>query len=233
MEPPNELTDSDNETQEQAYSMIMIKPKPKKHYSPRSMNKMLVGYTRHDHKDATCNRERAAAEERVSSSDEVEARMSINGSLQENLFGDNQAQDLLQVRDAMNAQDGVSEQSMDASNTCEQCHEEDDTRADAPVEHQATDQEGSIIDETLNLSTVKDRTRSKSKKYGIQSPIVPNDSEDEMPRPSRRKRAQRGASVSSTGVTAKFLRRNSNQFSSTASIKLNARRGWADCSESE
>ncbi len=56
----------------------------------RSMNKMLVGYIRHDHKDAACNREREAAEERVSSSNEVEARMSIDWSLQEDLFGNNQ-----------------------------------------------------------------------------------------------------------------------------------------------
>jgi hypothetical protein len=62
------------------------------------MNKMLVVYTRHDHKDAACNSERAAAEERGSSSDKVEARMLIDWSLQEDLFGDNQAQDLLQVR---------------------------------------------------------------------------------------------------------------------------------------
>ena len=41
---------------------------------------------------------------------------------------------------------------------------DDDTRVDAPVENQATDQEDSIIDETLDSSTVKDRTRSKSKK---------------------------------------------------------------------
>ncbi len=88
--------------------MIMIKPKSKRN-SPRSMNKMLVGYTRHDHKDAACNRERVAAEERVSSRDEIEARMSIDWSLQEDLFGDNQAQDLQQVRDAMNAQDEVFE----------------------------------------------------------------------------------------------------------------------------
>jgi hypothetical protein len=54
---------------------------------------MLVGYTRHDHKDAACNSERGLAEERVSSSDEVEARMSVDGSLQEDLFGDNQGSD--------------------------------------------------------------------------------------------------------------------------------------------
>jgi hypothetical protein len=91
VEPLNELTDSHNEPQEQAYSMIMIKPKLKKNYSPRSMNKMLVGYTRHNHKDAACNSERAAAEEPVSSSQEVEARMSVDWSLQEDLFGNHQA----------------------------------------------------------------------------------------------------------------------------------------------
>ena len=84
------------------------------------MNKMLVGYTSHDHKDAACNSERVAAEERVSSSDDIEARMSIDGSLQEDLIGDNQAQDLQQVRDAMNAQEEVSEPSMDDSNLREQ-----------------------------------------------------------------------------------------------------------------
>ncbi len=89
--------------------MAMIKPKLKKDNSPRSMNKMLVGYTRHDHKDAACNRERAAAEERASSSNEVKARMSIDWSLKEDLFGNNQAQYLQQVRDVMNAQEEVSE----------------------------------------------------------------------------------------------------------------------------
>ena len=60
------LSDSDKEQQEHAYSMIMIKPKSKKEHSPRSMNKMLVGYTRHDHRDAACNCDREAAVERES-----------------------------------------------------------------------------------------------------------------------------------------------------------------------
>ncbi len=144
--------------------MIIIKPKSKKNCSPRSMNKMLVGYTRHDHKEAACNSEHAAAEERVSSSDEVEAQISIDGSLQEDLFEDNQTKDLQQVRDAMNAQEEVSEPSMDDSNLCEQSQEDDDTGVDVPVENQMIEQEDSIIDETLDLSTVKDRTWSKSKK---------------------------------------------------------------------
>ncbi len=128
-------TRSDNEPQQHALSMIVIKQKSRKEHSPRSMNKMLVGYTRHDHKDAACNREREAAEERVSSSDDIAARMSVDGSLQENLFDDNQDQYLQQVRDAMNAQEEVSEPSMDDSNMCEQGQEDDDTVVYAPVEN--------------------------------------------------------------------------------------------------
>ncbi len=130
--------------------------------------------------------------------------------------------------------DEVSEQSMDDSNICEQCQvQDDDTRVDAPVDDQVTDQEDSIIDETLDISTVKDRTWSKSKKYNILQAISPSDSEDEQPRPSRRKRAQRGARVSRAGVTAIFLRRNSNQFAGTAGKKLNALRGRAGGRQSE
>ena len=95
-----------------------------------------------------------------------------------------------------------------------------------------TDQDDSIIDEALELSTVRDSSRSRSKKYVIPTPIIPPDSDDEQPRPSRRKKTQRGASVSRAGVTAKFLRRNSNQFASTASKKLKARRVRAGGRES-
>ena len=104
--------------------------------------------------------------------------MSFDGSSQEDLFEDNQTQDLQQVRDAMNAQEKVSEPSMDDSNLCEQGQEDDDTRIVATVEKQAIDQEDSIIDETLNLSTVKDSTWSKSKKYVIPEALIPPDSDD-------------------------------------------------------
>ena len=77
---------------------------------------MQVGYTRFDHKDAPSNRERAAAVERELSSDEVEAQMSVDGSLHEDLFGDNQAQDPQPDRDAMNARVEAQEPSMDDSN---------------------------------------------------------------------------------------------------------------------
>ncbi len=95
------------------------------------------------------------------------------------------------------------------------------------MENQTTDQEDSIIDETLNLSTVWDRTWSKSKKLVIPTQYIPFDSDDERPRPSSRKNPQIRASAPRTGVNAKFLRRNSNQFSSTTSKKLKAPGGRA------
>ena len=89
--PPDPPSDSYDEPQEQAYSVVMVKQKSKT-FSPRSMNAMQVGYSHYNHKDAPCNRECVAAVERELSSDEVEEQMSVDGSLHEDLFGDNQAQ---------------------------------------------------------------------------------------------------------------------------------------------
>ena len=123
---------------------------------------------------------------------------------------------------------------MDDSNICEQSQiEEGDTRAEEPDEDQALDGDDSIIDEMLDISTVKDRTRSKSKKYNIPTAIIPSYSEDEIPRPPRRKRALRGSGAVRAGVNANFIRRNSNQFPSTASKKLQARWGRAGSRQSK
>ena len=63
--------------------------------------------------------------ERESSSDEVEAQRLVDGSLHEDFFGDNQAQDPQSDRDAMNARVEVQEQTVDDSNICEQSQIED------------------------------------------------------------------------------------------------------------
>ena len=213
--------------------MVMVKRKSKT-ISPRSINAMQVGYTRYDHKDAACNRERVEVVERELSSDDIEAQMSVDESMQEELFGDYQAQYPQPDRDAMDARVEVQHQSMDSSNICEQSQGNDgDSGAEESVENQATDGEESIIDETLDTSTVKDRTRSKSKKYVIPSSLIPSDSEDEMPRPSRRRRAQRGSGAVRAGITAKFTRRYSNQMPSTTSKKLKTRKGRAGSQKSK
>ena len=82
--------------------MVMVKRKSNI-ISPRSMNAIHVGYTRYDHKDAPCNRERVEAVERELSSDNVDAQMSVDGSMNEDLFGADQAQDPQPDRDAMDA----------------------------------------------------------------------------------------------------------------------------------
>ena len=111
--------------------------------------------------------------------------------------------------------------------------EDGDAGTEESVENQATDGDDSILDETQKLSTVKDRTRSKSKKYNFPTPIYPSDSEGAMSRPSSRKRAQRGFGTVCAGVNAKFLRRNANKFPSTASKKLQARKGQAGSRQSK
>ena len=92
------------------------------------MNAMLVGCIRYDHRDAQCNRERAVAVERELSSDEVEAQMSVDGSLNENLFSDHQVQDPQTDRDAMDtrADSEVSEPTMDDLNDFEHYQMEND-----------------------------------------------------------------------------------------------------------
>ena len=67
VDPSNEPSDSDDEPQEQAYSVVMVKQNSKT-VRPRSLNEMQVRYTRHNHKDAPCNRERVEAVERELSS---------------------------------------------------------------------------------------------------------------------------------------------------------------------
>ena len=61
--------------------------------------------------------------------------------------------------------------------------EHDDTRAEEQVENQVSEEEDSILDEILDLCTVKYRSQSKSKKFTIPDAVSPSDSEDEIPRP--------------------------------------------------
>ncbi len=98
------------------------------------MNAMHVGYTLHDHKDATCKRACVAAMERESSSDNVKAQRLVDRSLNGNLLTDNQAQDSQSDRDKTDVQKEVSLLSMNDSNICEQSQVEDfDRIAEEPV----------------------------------------------------------------------------------------------------
>ena len=86
----------------------------------------------------------------------------------------------------MIAQAELSEPTMDDSNVFEQdTMNGDDTGAEESVENQVSEQEDSIIDETLpvDVTLVRDRTRSKSKKFVILQAVSPSDSEDNTPGP--------------------------------------------------
>ena len=76
--------------------MVAIVAKPqKKHVSPRTINAMMVGMTRHAPDCLRRISESSAFVDRVSSSDEVEARMSFNGNLNDDLCGETDIQNAL------------------------------------------------------------------------------------------------------------------------------------------
>ena len=86
---------------------ILVKPK-KKHVSPRLMNAMLVGIARRN-SEFQRPRECDASVDRVSEDDEIGDRMSINRSLQEDLFGGADVYKALQSRDVMEPQGNAQE----------------------------------------------------------------------------------------------------------------------------
>ena len=65
--------------------MIVAKPK-ERHVSPRLMNAMLVGITRHN-PDMQRISDSDASVDRILGSGELDARMSFDWSLNANLFG--------------------------------------------------------------------------------------------------------------------------------------------------
>ena len=104
----NEVSDSDDEPQlEHGYVTIVAKPKMK-HVSPRVMNAMLVGITKRSEPDMQRISEREASVDRELGSDEFDAQTSIDGSFQQDLFGD-YVQKAVESRDAMDQQGDVQE----------------------------------------------------------------------------------------------------------------------------
>ena len=75
----------------------MVKQK-KKPLSPMPMYAMLIGMTLSDHPSLRCKGVSAASVERASSSYEVEAQTSVDGSLTEDLFDTTDIQKVLAAR---------------------------------------------------------------------------------------------------------------------------------------
>ncbi len=75
-----------------------------KHVSPRSFNTMLVGMTRHDLDLIRRLNESVASVDCRESLNEVEARTSIDGSCNDELFGTPEIQKASESGDALDAQ---------------------------------------------------------------------------------------------------------------------------------
>ena len=145
----------------------MVKPQ-KKHVSPRTINVMSVGMTHHDPDRLRKIMESEASVDQAGSSDEVDARMSFDGSLNENIFGDPDVQKALESRDVMDQQGDAQEDPIMNDSALELEPESEDGDSDKDGDEcAAVESDDDIVDETVSPSPMKNGTRSKARKVMI------------------------------------------------------------------
>ena len=199
--------------------------KPKKHVSPRLINAMMVGITRRNTESrriSECDEYQAQAW----GNDEIDAQMMTDESMhQENLFGRPDVQEALELREAIRKQDDARDQHAEEPNVVLEEYSDDGALDEDDKYHESVESECSIVDETIQPSPMKMRTRSKARRtLVIPEPDICSDVEDDEPRPRQRKRNPVTKTPLRAGGTSKYFRRNSNQFPSIASKTLAARR---------
>ena len=144
---------------------------------------------------------------------------------QENLFARPDVQEALELRDAMSKQNDARDQHTEEHNVVLKDYSYNDSSDDDDKYHVPVESECSIVDETIQPSPMKMRTRSKARPtFVIPDPDICSDVEDDEPRPRQRKRNPVVKTPLRTGGTSKYFRRNSNQFPSIASKTLAVRR---------
>ena len=155
--------------------------------------------------------------------------MSFDGSMQEDLFGDQYVQKTLEPRDVMDQQgDAQEDQQADDSTPELEPYSSDSASDKDGDECAAAESECSIVDETVQSSPMKMRTRSKALRAFVQpDPGMCSDTEDDELRPRQRKRNHAIAALLRAGGTSKYFRRNSNQFPSIASKTFAVRKARA------
>ena len=87
---------------------MAIVAKPRKHVSPRLTNATMVGITRRNsvsRRSSECD----AFVDRVPGNDEINASMSADESMQQDLFGEQNVQKTLELRDVMSHQGDAQE----------------------------------------------------------------------------------------------------------------------------
>ena len=161
--------------------------------------------------------------------DEIDAQMMTDESMhQENLFGRPDVQETLELRDVMSKQGDAHDQDTEEPNIELGTYSDDGASDDDDKHCEAVESECSIVDETIRPSPMKMRTRSKARRTFVEpDPVMCSDDEDDEPRPRQRKRNPVTKTPLRGGGTAKYFRRNSNQFPSIASKTLASRKSRA------
>jgi hypothetical protein len=220
----NELTDSDDEDQPLA-AKVAIVAKPRKHVSPRTMNALMVGITRRSSEFRRISDSDASVDRELDGED-ADAQTSFNGSLHDDLFGNN-VQKALESGDARDPQGDAPEDhhNNDFMPSLEP-YSDDGASDNDEQEHVHAESEDEIVDETIRPSPTKMRTRSKTRKPVIPESIMCSDPEDDEPRPRQRRRTRVVGTPLRAG-TSKYFRRNSNKFPSIASKTFAARKARA------
>ena len=138
----------------------MAKPQ-KKHVSPRTINALMVGMTHHDPDRLRQITESEASVDRASSSDEVNARTSFDGSLNDDLFGDTDIHKALESGDVTDQQGNAQEDPIMNDSAPELESGNEDSASDKDGDECATaESDDEIVDETVSPSPMKNHTRS-------------------------------------------------------------------------
>ena len=157
---------------------------------------------------------------------EIDGPMSFNGSMHEDLFGEEHVHKALESRVVMDPQGDAREDRLaeDSTPELEACSNDSASDKDGD-ECEAVESECSIVDETVRPSPMKMRTRSKAlPNIVVPDSLMCSDPEDDEPPLRQRKRNHTIATPLRAGGTSKYFRRNSNQFPSIASKTLAARK---------
>ena len=127
------------------------------------MSAMLVGITRRNadmQRTSGCD----ASVDRALGNDEIDAQLSFHGSLNADLFGDQDVQKALESRDEMDQQGDAQEyQHAEDSPPRLEPYSDDSASDKYGDEYEAVESENDIVDETVRPSPMKMRTRSKSR----------------------------------------------------------------------
>ena len=141
-------------------------------------------------------------------SDELDARTSFDGSLNENVFGEQYVQKALESRDEMDQQGNAQEYQCAEDSPPRLVPCSDDSAPDKDGdEYAAVESEDEIVDETVCPSPIIMRTRSKTQhcqQTVIPDSIMCSDTEDDEPRPRQRKRNHTIATPLRAGGTSKY-----------------------------